>query len=249
MGRNYVKEISEILEKDPAIYNIMKQCPYEILRNITIREYRAGTFTLNQGEIHDFMYIVLEGELGIFVESEHGKKYYLNTYQKGNYIGELEMFGSFPYISSVEARTDVKLFEIVREDFVRWVQMDRNLNDYFIRTLCDSTYKLCSNMGTNTLYTLKSRICRFLLDHGDRPADEAGNGKGKARVERHTGDKAAFPADRITVNSETLSEYMAVTQRSVNRILKQLKEKDIIEINKSYIEIKDYMRLQEEEKD
>ncbi|MDF3001886.1 MAG: Crp/Fnr family transcriptional regulator [Bacillota bacterium] len=225
MGRNYVKEISEILEKDPVIYNIMKQCPYEILRNISIREYRAGMFTLNQGEIHNFMYIVLEGELGISVESEHGKKYYLNTYRKGNYIGELEMFGSFPYISSVEARTDIKLFEIVREDFVRWVQMDRNLNNYFIRTLCDSTYKLCSNMGANTLYTLKSRICRFLLDHGDRPAG------------------------RISISSETLSEYMAVTQRSVNRILKQLKENDIIEISKSYIVIKDYPRLQEEEKD
>lgn len=225
MGRNYVKEISEILEKDPVIYNIMKQCPYEILRNISIREFRAGSFTLNQGEIHDFMYIVLEGELGISVESEHGKKYYLNTYRKGNYIGELEMFGSFPYISTVEARTDVKLFEIVREDFVRWVQLDRNLNDYFIRTLCDSTYKLCSNMGANTLYTLKSRICRFLLDHGDRPEG------------------------RISVNSETLSEHMAVTQRSVNRILKQLKEKDIIEINKSYIVIKDHPKLQEEERD
>jgi len=247
MGKNYVKEISEILEKDPDIYHIMKQCPYEILRNISIRVYKAGEFTLNQGEIHEFMYIVLEGELGISVESEHGKKYYLNTYRKGNYIGELEMFGNFPYISSVEARTDVKLFEIVRDDFVRWVQLDRNLNDYFIRTLCDSTYKLCRNMGANTLYTLKSRICRFLLDHGERPSE--GGGKRLTGSERNAGDKAAAKADTVAVNSEMLSEYMAVTQRSVNRILKQLKEKEIIEIKKSCIVIKDYPKLLEEERD
>jgi len=237
MQRNYVKEISEIIEKDPIIYNIMRQCPYEILRKISVREYKAGQFTLNQGEIHDFMYIVLEGELGIYVESEQGKKYYLNTYRKGNYIGELEMFGNYPYISSVEARTAVKLFEIGRDDFIRWVQLDRNLNDYFIRTLCSSTYELCSNMGANTLYTLKSRICRFLIDHADGKAgDPVGN---RMRTESRT----------VSINSELLSEYMAVTQRSVNRILKQLKDNQIIEINKSHIVIKDYRKLLEEEGD
>jgi CRP-like cAMP-binding protein len=178
------------------------------------------------------MYIVLEGELGIYVESEHGKKYYLNTYRKGNYIGELEMFGNYPYISSVEAKTDVRLLEIGREDFIRWVQLDKNLNGYFIRTLCDSTYKLCSNMGNNTLYALKSRICRFLIDH-------AGGTGGKGRSEYV----------QVAVNSEMLSEYIAVTQRSVNRILKHLKDSQIIEITKSHIIIRDYPGLLKEEED
>lgn len=237
MERNYVLEISEILEKDPVIYEIMKQCPYEILRRISVKEYKIGEFILNQGEIHDYMYIVLEGELGIYVESEHGKKYYLNTYRKGNYIGELEMFGNYPYISSVEAKTDVRLLEIGRENFIRWVQLDQNLNCYFIRTLCDSTYKLCSNMGNNTLYTLKSRICRFLIDRADSSAKGHGSGKGKQQPVQ------------VAVNSEMLSEYMAVTQRSVNRILKHLKDSQIIDITKSHIIIRDYTGLQKEEED
>lgn len=227
MKKNYVLEISEILEKDHAVYSIMKQCPYEILRKIKVREFKAGGFTLNQGEIHDSMYLVLEGELGIYVESEQGKKYYLNTYRKGNYIGELEMFRNSPYISSVEARTDVKLLEISREDFIQWITLDRNLNDYFIRTLCDSTYVLCSNMGANTLYSLKSRICRFLIDHAEE----------NEQLEKR----------RVSVDTELLSEYMAVTQRSVNRILKQLKDSQIIEITKTYILIKDYQKLLKEE--
>jgi CRP-like cAMP-binding protein len=228
MKNNFVVEISEILENDAAIYEIMRQCPYEIMRKIAIREYKANDFILNQGEIHPFMYIVLEGELGIYVESEFGKKYYLNTYRKGNYIGELEMFGNHPYISSVEARTDVKLLEISRDDFIKWVKMDKNLNEYFIRTLCDSTYTLCSNMGTNTLYSLKSRICKFLIDQ------LVNNGQTEKM--------------KIFVRTETLGEYMAVTQRSVNRILKQLKDSEIIEITKTHIVIKNYEKLLEEER-
>lgn len=227
MIKNYVLEISEILEKDPVIYEIMCQCPYEILRRMIIREYKAKEFILNQGEIYNNMYIVLEGELGIYVESEHGKKYYLNTYRKGNYIGELEMFGNHPYISSVEALTYVKLLELSRDDFIKWVKMDKNLNDYFIRTLCDSTYILCSNMGTNTLYSLKSRICKYLID----------NVKMNGQADHM----------KIAINSEMLGEYMAVTQRSVNRILKQLKESGIIEITKAHIVIKNFEKLLEEE--
>ena len=39
---------------------------------------------------------------------------------------------------------------------------------------------------------------------------------------------------------------MAVTQRSVNRILKQLKEQGLIELNKGNIAIKDYDALNRE---
>lgn len=228
MSKNYVLEISEILEKDPVIYEIMCQCPYEILRRMIIREYKAKEFILSQGEIYNNMYIVLDGELGIYVESEHGKKYYLSTYRKGNYIGELEMFGNHPYISSVEALTNVKLLELNRDDFIKWVKMDKNLNDYFIRTLCNSTYILCSNMGTNTLYSLKSRICKYFIDNINI------NGQADGM--------------KIAINSEMLGEYMAVTQRSVNRILKQLKESEIIEITKAHIVIKDFKKLLEEER-
>ncbi|MBU9736952.1 Crp/Fnr family transcriptional regulator [Diplocloster agilis] len=226
MKSNDVLEISEILERDQVIYHIMRQCPYEILRGIKVREYKADAFVLSQGEVYDTIYLIVDGELDIYVESEHGKKYYLNTYRKGNYIGELEMFGPYPYISSVEAKTDVRLFEIARKEFLRWLQMDQNLNDYFVRTLCESSYVLCNNMGDNTLYTLKQRICRYLID---------------SAVEQ----KKAGPV-RINIRTENLGERMAVTQRSVNRVLQQLREKGLIEISGSCIGILDLEEIRRE---
>jgi len=120
------------------------------------------------------------------------------------------------------------LLELSREDFIKWIKVDKNLNDYFIRTLCDSTYVLCSNMGTNTLYSLKSRICKYFIDN----VNTSGQVEGM----------------KIAINSEMLGEYMAVTQRSVNRILKQLKERGIIEITKAHIVIRNFEKLLEEER-
>ena len=115
------------------------------------------------------------------------------------------------------------MLELDRTYFVKWIRMDNNFNEYMIRTLCSNSYRMCSNMGQNTLYTLKQRICQYLV--GNAGAD------GKLR---------------FVVSSEILSQKMAVTQRSVNRILKQLKEQGLIELNKGNIAIKDYDALNRE---
>lgn len=216
-------ELLEILERDGKIYSILKQCPYEILREIHVKHYPKKQFLLNQGEVHDVFYIIVEGKANIYVESEHGKKYFLNTYGKGQYIGELEMFQKMPYISSVEAQDEIITLEISRDNFLKWIKIDSNFNEYIIRTLCDSTYIMCKNMGQNTLYSLKQRVCQYLIDNADK--------------------EGSF---RIPIRTETLGEQMAVTQRSINRVIKQLKEKGIIDIDKNGMIVKDYDALLEE---
>ncbi len=213
-----ITQICENIEEDTKIYEIMKSCPYELLRKMKIREYKANEFVLNQDEVYHTMYIVLGGELDIYVESENGKKYYLNTYRKGCFIGELEMFGNHPYVSRVEAKTNIKLLEIEKEDFILWVQTDRNMNDYFVKTLCESSYALCRNMGNNTLYSLTQRICQYFV------SSVGANTKTENLVE---------------ISSEDLAERMAVTQRSVNRVLQKLREAGFIEIAKKKIIVKD----------
>lgn len=222
MDGNLLK-LMELLEKDKVIFQLLRQCPYEILRNFQVREYKDSRFVLNQGEIYNTFYIVVSGYADIYVESEYGKKYLLCTYAKGDYIGELELFQQAGYISRVEARGDVTLLELDRSFFVKWIRMDNNFNEYMIRTLCSNSYRMCMEMGHNTLYTLKQRICQYLVSNA------GSDGK-----------------PRFVVSSEILSQKMAVTQRSVNRILKQLKEQEIIELNKGNITIKDYEALQKE---
>ena len=102
--------------------------------------------------------------------------------------------------------------------------MDKNFNEYMIRTLCNNSYRMCLNMGQNTLYTLKQRICQYLISHAG--AD------GKLQM---------------AISSEILSRQMAVTTRSVNRILKQLKEQGIIELEKGKIVICDFEALKDAE--
>ena len=209
------------MEKDREIFQMLRQCPYEILRRFEVKDYEADQFVLNQGEIHNRFYIIASGYVDIYVELAHGKRYLLCTYMKGDYIGELEIFKQTGYISRIQSRGKVRILELDRTFFLQWIRTDKNFNEYMIRTLCDNSYRMCLNMGENTLYTLKQRICQYLLRNME------------------------MDAKFVMISSEVLSQQMAVTTRSVNRVLKQLREQGFIELEKGKISICDQQSLED----
>ena len=207
-----LEKLVKLLEKDREIFQMLRQCPYEILRRFEVKDYEADQFVLNQGEIHNRFYIIASGYVDIYVESAHGKRYLLCTYMKGDYIGELEIFKQTGYISRIQSRGKVRILELDRTFFLQWIRTDKNFNEYMIRTL---------NMGENTLYTLKQRICQYLLRNME------------------------MDAKFVMISSEVLSQQMAVTTRSVNRVLKQLREQGFIELEKGKISICDQQALED----
>lgn len=216
-----LEKLVKLLEKDREIFQMLRQCPYEILRRFEVKDYEADQFVLNQGEIHNRFYIIASGYVDIYVESAYGKRYLLCTYMKGDYIGELEIFKQTGYISRIQSRGKVRILELDRTFFLQWIRTDKNFNEYMIRTLCDNSYRMCLNMGENTLYTLKQRICQYLLRNME------------------------MDAKFVMISSEVLSQQMAVTTRSVNRVLKQLREQGFIELEKGKISICDQQALED----
>ena len=226
MSWSEFKEVIGVLEKEKVIYDIFCGCPYQVLRSVKLKKYAPNEFCLEQGVIYDKFYIIVEGEADIFLVSDYGKKYYLTTYRKGKFLGELELFDRSPYLSRVEGRGAVVTLEMDREQYLQWLEKDRKFEEYVLRTLCKLTYVSMQKMGEDTLYTLKQRICQYLIENT--------SSKGK---------KA------IVLNIEELSERMGVTSRSVNLILKTLKDRGIVEINSSKVVVKDLDALIKEKND
>ena len=128
-----LEKLVELLEKDREIFQMLRQCPYEILRRFEVKDYEADQFVLNQGEIHNRFYIIASGYVDIYVESAHGKRYLLCTYMKGDYIGELEIFKQTGYISRIQSRGKVRILELDRTFFLQWIRTDKNFNEYMIK--------------------------------------------------------------------------------------------------------------------
>ena len=226
MNQSNFLEVISVLEADSKLYDIFKHCPYEILREVRIKKYHKNAFLLEQNEVHNTFYLLVKGYVDVFVVSEQGKKYYLNTYSKGQIIGELEMFEQKPYMSRIESRGSVTMLELSRENYLKWLSHDCNFSQYVLKTLCNGTYVSMQKMGNNTLYTLKQRICQFLIENSNE------NG-----------------TLHIPLSAELLSTRMAVTTRSVNRVLKELRDKKILEMCGNHVVIRDYTRLFKEKEE
>ncbi len=221
-----IQQIAIVIENNPAIYEILKYCPYEILKHWEIRRYNPGSIICRQGEVYDEFYIIAEGYVDIYVMAENGKKYSQAVYKKGNFIGELEIFEQIPYICFVEAKTDLTLLVIQRRFFMQWLELDRNITAYITKIICNQYSKLSQKAGEDTLYSLKQRLCHYILS---------------------CCQGAVIKPVEINLEKEQLSDRFAVTSRSINRILQYLKEEDIIEIKPNSIVIKDLDKLIREE--
>lgn len=222
-------EIVDIIESNALIKDMLKHCPYDILKRWERKDYKRGEVICQQDMVHDYFYIIIDGYVNISRTAENGRKYSQSIYKKGDYFGELEIFDLKPYICSVEALTDTKTIRIKRKYFLQWISSDLYFSLYITRTLCDSFYKLSKLAGENTLYSLKYRICNYLLYE----ADSSG--------------KKDWPLE-VRINKEQLSEQFAVTSRSINRVLQYLKEKGLIDVSNNSIFITDIEGLRAEEK-
>jgi CRP-like cAMP-binding protein len=228
--RGIYLNIHEILNSNPVIFNILKDCPYEIFNRFEIKEYKKGEIVCEQDKVNEYFYIILRGSANIYIMAENGRKYSQSIYKKGDYIGELEIFDLKPYICTVEAYTDLTLIRLHRDYFLQWVEKDRNFLLYITKTLCNSFYALSQKAGQDTLYSLRYRVCTYLISC------------------LTTGRKTDQGIE-ISVQKEQLGSQFVVTERSINRILKYLKEKGIIEVKNKSLVIIDIDRLKQEQED
>lgn len=226
---NDISEIVNIIENNKEIYSMLKHCPYEILKEWRICKYKRHQVIITQGEIFNKFGILVDGQLNIYMMAENGRKYSQALYKKGNYIGELEIFDNKPSSCFVEALSDAVLIELDRNNFLKWFELDKNISSYITKTLCSLFYTLSQKSGRDALYSLKQRICSYLIECSKRNMKQNGEIK-------------------VYIKKNILGEQMGVTQRSINRILKYLKNKNIIEEQNNKIIIKDYYALKKEER-
>jgi CRP-like cAMP-binding protein len=216
-----VADVLEILEREQEIYEVLEHCPYEVLKEFRVIRTRQGEFGLNQGTVYDSFYIVVSGYMRVYVMAENGRKYTFTVYKRGNFIGELEILEHLPFICSVEAMSDVTLLELPRDTFLKWMSLDRNISDSVTRCLSREMYQFTKRATAESFYSLRHRIGQYLVS-------------------------APSTHEKVAINREYLSELMVVTARSINRILKDLREEGLIRIEKNFVVILDREALNRE---
>ena len=95
--------------------------------------YEAGQIVFKQGEIGDFFYMILEGEVEVIYKPPNEEARVVNHHSKGVYFGETSLLTGEPRNATVRCITAVDLIALGRDDFSTltrsWLQLAQNVEE------------------------------------------------------------------------------------------------------------------------
>ena len=207
----------EILTKDYDIFKHIIDSTEYVYNKWELLDFEEGDIICKCNEVYKYFYVIIKGNANIYHTCEKGKTYSQSIYGAGDYFGELEIFNKLPFICDVKAITPVKLIRLEDVYFEKWIRESNDVSIYLLKSLCETSYNLSKKAIVDTLYSLKFRICDYIINEYE-----------KLRLKKYK---------KIYLRKELLSENFVVTRRSINRILKELHDNGYIYVMRDKIEI------------
>jgi CRP-like cAMP-binding protein len=90
------------------------------------RDYQHGEIIIRQGDAGESMYVIQEGIVEVVMERD-GKEVFLRELGKGEFIGEMGIFGRDVRSATVRAKGPARLLTVDRKTFLRRIHEDPSL--------------------------------------------------------------------------------------------------------------------------
>ena len=193
-------------------------CPDFIKKQFIDTEFNTFDKILKQNDTPSFVYIIKKGKVKVYSLAPTQVKYLERIYCEYNLFGELEVFVNKPILNYVEAMEHCEAVKIPKSAFLEWIKYDSDFSLYIHVQLSTKMYHTSVNSKTNVAYPLKARIIFFIWSF----------------LDDHKVD---------TVHKDILVEGVGSNIRSINRIIKELVNENLIEYNKGFIKVKDMDKL------
>lgn len=193
-------------------------CPDYIKNTFTTISFNTFDKILIQNEIASSVYIIKTGKVKVYSLTPTGVKYLERTYCENDLFGELEVFIDKPILNYVEALEPCEAIKIPKESFLEWIKYASDFSLYVHIELSQKMYDTSINNKANVAYNLKDRVLFFLW-------------------------KFLNEKNLDTLHKDVLVECVGSNIRSVNRVIKELVNENLIEYNKGFVKVKDLNKL------
>ena len=183
----------------------------------TIRTYPRNTLIITEGDEASTLYVILSGQVKVFLSNEEGKEIVVNIQGAGEHFGELALIDSAPRSASVITTQKTRLAAISKPDFRKILADHPDIALSLIRDLTGRVRVLSTNVKNLALLDVYGRVAKTLLSLA-REHD------GKLIVE-----------ERLT--QQDIANRVGASREMVARIMKDLVIGNYISINHRRIQI------------
>lgn len=136
----------------------------ETIQNHAItRVYPRNSIIINEGDISDSVYFILEGKVKVYLSDDDGKEVVLNTQGPGEYFGELALLDKAPRSASVITTEKTMLSLITKTDFSDCISKHPDIAIRIMHALVKRLRGLTDDVKSLALMDVYGRVARALL--------------------------------------------------------------------------------------
>lgn len=110
------------------------------------RDYKDGEIIVRQGDAGENMYVIQDGTVEVVIERD-GKEVFLRELGKGDFIGEMGIFGRDVRSATVRTKGSARLLTVDRKTFLRRIHEDPSLAFRVVETMSQRIRKLSDEVA------------------------------------------------------------------------------------------------------
>lgn len=106
----------------PLFANVDDRDLERIAAASVVRTFNKNSIVITEGDTSSSLYVILSGEVKVFVSDENGKTNIVNRLGPGEYFGELSLIDEGPRSASVETVSKCRMSILSRRYFVDYIE-------------------------------------------------------------------------------------------------------------------------------
>jgi CRP/FNR family transcriptional regulator len=207
------QSIIDVLQKSGLFSAGAKEDLISLGKKISLNSYKKGERIFQEGDKADKMYVIASGRVKVVKEFQSGKNAIMGIFGEGDTVAESAVIDKLPYPASAIALDDASVIAIPAALFIDFLKKNPDLLIRMIIGLGRRLREFVGNMGSLAVQSVEKRLARFLTKLS-----------GEIGVEHEDGLELILPLTR-----QDLAEIIGTSFEVVERSLKKMREKGIIE--------------------
>ena len=198
----------------PAAQQLSAELQAALLQHGQVRVLPKGRIVVTEGEPSLAMYLVLEGQLRVYLADERGREVALSTLAPGEFFGESMLAGQ-TRSASVQALTRCRLCMITRSEFQQLLAARPDLAFHIIQTLVRRVRALSRRVQGLVALDVYERVVGLLNERA-----------------QPVGGQRVVPGP---LSQQMVADLVGASRSMINRIFKELAEGGFISLGKDAI--------------
>ncbi len=202
----------------------------DLSQKLQRRRYTRNQIIFHKNDPGSTLYIIISGKVKIILPSPKGESVLVAILSTGDFFGELSLFDKERRSATAIAAESLETLTLDQTDFIHCIMENPKAVLAILAELSFRLRRTNELLIDSSISDLPARLARRLLELFER--------YGQPGEEKET-------RINFRIKQQDLADMVNSSRESVNKLLKEFKGKNLIQINRGYISIPDMEALRQ----